>query len=98
MQLKYKKRLFSKKGILQLIWHLLQKWKENPVITSVAQIPIESIIFPPVTVCPIHKFEKDQEEDEEAFSIWSVEDVVQQCRYTKNSLDTGYVCDSIQVG
>ncbi|XP_059093651.1 uncharacterized protein LOC131888743 [Tigriopus californicus] len=28
-------------------------WKDNPVITSVTQIPIEQVPFPSVTICPI---------------------------------------------
>ena len=28
-------------------------WGTNPTSTSVAQIPIESIIFPAITVCPL---------------------------------------------
>ena len=28
-------------------------WESNPVITSVWQVPIESIPFPSVTICPI---------------------------------------------
>lgn len=27
-------------------------WKSNPVVTSVAQIPIEQVPFPSFTVCP----------------------------------------------
>ena len=27
-------------------------WRANPVITSVAQIPIEQVPFPSVTICP----------------------------------------------
>lgn len=28
-------------------------WEQNPVITAVWQIPIESVPFPSITVCPI---------------------------------------------
>ena len=28
-------------------------WKQNPVVTSVKQIPIEEIHFPAITVCPL---------------------------------------------
>jgi hypothetical protein len=73
-----------------------QTWQENPVITSVAQIPIESIVFPPVTLCPLYshmmKSEENNEEEE-----WDIKDLILNCSFTKNSLDTGQVCDRIQV-
>ena len=28
-------------------------WEQNPVVTSVWQVPIESIPFPSITICPI---------------------------------------------
>ncbi len=28
-------------------------WKKNPVVTSVAQLPIEAVPFPAITICPI---------------------------------------------
>ena len=30
-----------------------QSWAENPVVTSVLQIPIEKIAFPAITICPV---------------------------------------------
>ena len=33
-------------------------WQTNPVITSVAQIPIEQIPFPSVTICPLGKSQR----------------------------------------
>ena len=67
------------------------------MITSVAQIPIESIVFPPVTVCPIMTLEENQDETEDESVNWTVQDLVQNCSFTKDSLDTGEVCDRIQV-
>ena len=63
-----------------------------------AQIPIESIVFPPVTLCPLYSHEmKSEEEAEEASPEWDIEDLILNCTFTKNSLDTGEVCDRIQV-
>ena len=28
-------------------------WEQNPVVTAVWQVPIESILFPSITICPI---------------------------------------------
>ena len=72
----------------------LQTWQENPVITSVAQIPIESIVFPPVTICPLFTLEENNEEPSAA---WDAEDLVLSCNFTKNNWNTGDVCDRIQV-
>ena len=73
---------------------VLQSWKENPVITSVAQIPIESIFFQPVTICPI---EETKDEAAEELADWAIEDLVKICNFTKNTFDTGLVCNTIQV-
>ena len=32
-----------------MVW---KDWHQNPVSTSVVQIPIENILFPSVTLCP----------------------------------------------
>ena len=60
---------FSKSNVSKIIWigvvgigiilagvainSSFQEWKKHPVITSVAQIPIEEIDFPSVTICPL---------------------------------------------
>ena len=28
-------------------------WEQNPVVTAVWQVPIESIPFPSITICPV---------------------------------------------
>ena len=76
--------------------YFFQTWQENPVTTSVAQIPIESIVFPPVTLCPLFS-NKTKRGEEDELPEWDVEDLVSECNFTKNSLDTGEVCDRIQV-
>ena len=68
------------------------------MITSIAQIPIESIVFPPVTVCPIGTLEENRGETEEASEEWEVDDLVLNCSFTKNGWNNGEVCDRIQVG
>ena len=62
------------------------------MITSVAQIPIESIVFPPVTLCP-----KVAAQEGQIVANWSIEEIVQSCSFTQNSQDTGQVCDRVQV-
>ena len=63
------------------------------MITSVAQIPIESIIFPPVTICPL----KTGDSLEETQGNWTVNDLVKSCNYTKDDKHTKGICDRIQV-
>ena len=38
-----------------IINNSFEAWKEAPVITSVIQIPIESVPFPSVTICPMER-------------------------------------------
>ena len=56
-------------GILNIVWFLIvalgfiltflmaflvrEDWGDTPTSTSVLQIPIEEIIFPAVTICPL---------------------------------------------
>ena len=62
-------------------------WADTPTSTSVAQIPIESVVFPAVTLCAI----TDTAEE------LSVQHVLGECSFTKNNQDTGYVCERVQV-
>ena len=70
-------------------------WGTNPTSTSVAQIPIESIIFPAITVCPL----LGPEFRTRNFSIsdFRVENAFKNCSFTKDNKDTGKVCDGTQV-
>ena len=68
------------------------------------QIPIEDIVFPPVTLCPIGKSQGDQDDNTDDgmtentdIPYDSLKSLVIQCSYTKNNVDTGKVCDRIQV-
>ena len=38
-----------------IINNSFEAWKDAPVITSVIQIPIESVPFPSVTICPMER-------------------------------------------
>ena len=40
-------------GSVIIINNTYEGWKANPIITSVAQLPIESISFLSITVCPL---------------------------------------------
>ena len=70
------------------------------------QIPIEHIGFPPVTLCPIGKTNGDNEDDDDDdekdventdIPYDSLKSAVIACSFTKNNVDTGKVCDRIQV-
>jgi hypothetical protein len=69
----------------------------------VVQIPIEHIVFPPVTLCPIGKSQGDQDDEMDDMAentdipYDTLKSSVIQCSFTKNNLDTGKVCDRIQV-
>ena len=71
---------------LLMLYMSSQDWHENPTSTSVAQIPIEAIVFPPVTICPL--IEGALEDD--------LGGLITNCSFTKNNLDTGNVCNRIQ--
>ena len=71
-----------------VVFHTLSKdWADTPTSTSVAQIPIESVVFPAVTLCAI----TDTAED------LSLQHVLGECSFTKNNQDTGDVCERVQV-
>ena len=40
-------------GSVIIINRTFEGWKKNPIITSVAQMPIESISFLAITICPL---------------------------------------------
>ena len=68
------------------------------------QIPIEHIVFPPVTLCPIGKSQGDEDDNTDDDILEKTEipydtlkSSVIQCSFTKNNVDTGKVCDRIQV-
>ena len=67
------------------------------MITSVAQIPIESIIFPPVTICPLKTGDSSEETHDKTQGNWTVDDLVKSCNYTKDEKHTKGICDRIQV-
>ena len=64
----------------------IQDWADTPTSTSVAQIPIESVVYPAVTLCAI-------DVDEEP----SLEHMLRECSFTKNNQDSGEVCLRVQV-
>ena len=79
-------------GILALTLLMLymssQDWHENPTSTSVAQIPIEAIVFPPVTICPLIEGSSEDEND--------LTSLITNCSFTKNNQEIGNVCGRIQ--
>ena len=72
-----------------------QDWTDEPTSSSVKQIPIEHIIFPAVTICPLIKVETEDKDDDDDDSF-KVRSLVQNCSFNKNNEDTGNVCDTIQ--
>ena len=80
-------------------------WGTNPTSTSVAQIPIESIIFPAITVCPLlgpefrdnSNITDDTQTRKLSISDFHVENAFKNCSFTKDNKDTGKVCDGTQV-
>jgi len=69
-----------------------QDWTEEPISTSVVQIPIEHIIFPAVTICPLGVAAIDTNVDNDI----SVLSLLQSCRFNKNGQDMSGVCNRIQ--
>ena len=96
----------SSNSIIKIIWLLVvliifaltfvmtyysfNDWAEEPLSTSVAQIPIEEMVFPAVTVCPIKVGEEQFDIDIE------LESLVQNCSYNKNNEGVGNVCQRVQ--
>ena len=80
-----------------------QGWQENPITTSVVQIPIEHIVFPPVTLCPIGPAPGEDDDEYETIAedvdvqYDSLKSAVIDCSFNKNNVDTGTVCNRIQV-
>ena len=62
-------------------------WADTPISTSVAQIPIESVVYPAVTLCAMTSTAEEP----------SLENVLSQCSFTRNNRDTGEVCSRAQV-
>jgi len=78
-----------------MIYYCNRGWEENPIITSVAQIPIESITFPPVTVCPLYS--NDVPEASRLSEISNITDFITKCSFRRNGFDEGKVCNRIQL-
>ncbi|XP_023326126.1 acid-sensing ion channel 4-like [Eurytemora carolleeae] len=78
-----------------MVYYCYQAWQDNPILTSVAQIPIESIVFPPVTICPLYN--ENVDEASRLSEQSNISDFVSFCSFRRNGLDQKTVCNRIQL-
>ena len=73
-----------------MTYYSFHDWAEEPLSTSVAQLPIESMVFPAVTICPIKLGVKPFDVDVNLTTL------VESCSYNKNNEPVGNMCHRIQ--